>query len=239
MDFLEKHSSLIVSYSGGKDSTACLLWALETGKPVRAIFADTGNEPPDTLEYLDYVERTLRISIERYAHPEHDFFEMVRRRGQWPMVMKCEISRANKVDDFRRYLKSTDTPMDALIILGQRHAESARRSTLPAYSDFIDSGRAAYRPIIDWSAQDVFEYIGTRGIRAHPAYGRGRGRVGCVWCVNQKLSDCVLDERLYPERCAKLRELRDSIGLTSIPEGIEQLEMFRPMACLYESVHCE
>ena len=57
----------IVSVSGGKDSTATLLLALETNwqADVRAVFADTGNEHELTLEYLDYLEQATGIRIER------------------------------------------------------------------------------------------------------------------------------------------------------------------------------
>ena len=205
---LDDFSQLLVSYSGGKDSTACLLWALSTGKPVRAIMSDTGNELPDTFDYVDYIESKLGISIEVYKRVDldHDFFSMVRARGRWPMYMKCNVSKANKLNDFRWYIKQTDTPMDALIILGQRRAES----------------------------------IASAGLHSHPAYGRGRRRVGCVWCVNQTKEDNVLDSNLYPQRCEKLRKLRTEIGLNSIPKGIKQIGLFDDVpACLYEAVHCE
>lgn len=57
----------LVSVSGGKDSTATLLLALETNwqNDVRAVFADTGNEHDQTLEYVDYLERATGIRIER------------------------------------------------------------------------------------------------------------------------------------------------------------------------------
>jgi len=42
----------LVSVSGGKDSTATYLLALESGRPFRAVFADTGNEHELTLEYV-------------------------------------------------------------------------------------------------------------------------------------------------------------------------------------------
>ncbi|WP_337055016.1 phosphoadenosine phosphosulfate reductase family protein [Pseudoxanthomonas sp. USHLN014] len=42
----------LVNVSGGKDSTATYLLALESGRPFRAVFADTGNEHPLTLEYV-------------------------------------------------------------------------------------------------------------------------------------------------------------------------------------------
>lgn len=43
----------LVSVSGGKDSTAVYLLALESGRPFRAVFADTGNEHELTLDYVD------------------------------------------------------------------------------------------------------------------------------------------------------------------------------------------
>lgn len=56
----------VVSVSGGKDSTATLLLALETNwlDDVRAVFADTGNEHPATLEYVAYLAERVGIHIE-------------------------------------------------------------------------------------------------------------------------------------------------------------------------------
>lgn len=42
----------LVSVSGGKDSTACYLRAIESGRPFRAVFADTGNEHQVVYDYL-------------------------------------------------------------------------------------------------------------------------------------------------------------------------------------------
>lgn len=42
----------LVSVSGGKDSTAVYLLALESGRPFRAVFADTGNEHDVTYDYV-------------------------------------------------------------------------------------------------------------------------------------------------------------------------------------------
>lgn len=56
----------VVSLSGGKDSTATLLVALELygRENVRAVFADTGNEHESTYEYaLEYLPRALDIKV--------------------------------------------------------------------------------------------------------------------------------------------------------------------------------
>lgn len=42
----------LVSVSGGKDSTACYLLAIESGRPFRGVFADTGNEHEAVYDYI-------------------------------------------------------------------------------------------------------------------------------------------------------------------------------------------
>jgi len=55
----------LVNVSGGKDSTAVYLRAIESGRPFRAVMADTGNEHAITLEYVDRLhERTGGPKVE-------------------------------------------------------------------------------------------------------------------------------------------------------------------------------
>lgn len=60
-----KKKLTVVSCSGGKDSTATLLLALDTMENVQAVFADTGNEHLITYQYLMYLEEKLKIKIDR------------------------------------------------------------------------------------------------------------------------------------------------------------------------------
>lgn len=57
----------VVSMSGGKDSCATAILALETQErqSVRFVFADTGNEHQITYDYLDYLEGALGLPIKR------------------------------------------------------------------------------------------------------------------------------------------------------------------------------
>lgn len=71
----------VLSISGGKDSTAMWLYALET-KPegnILPVFADTGHEHTLTYEYLDYLESKLG-PIRRI---KADFSEQIRRKREW------------------------------------------------------------------------------------------------------------------------------------------------------------
>lgn len=55
----------LISMSGGKDSLAQCLFAVENGVQHERVFADTGHEHPQTMEYLDYLEQKGRGSIAR------------------------------------------------------------------------------------------------------------------------------------------------------------------------------
>lgn len=54
----------VISFSGGKDSTAMLLLAIERDTPdLSVVFADTGNEHEQTYDYVRYIESTTGVPI--------------------------------------------------------------------------------------------------------------------------------------------------------------------------------
>lgn len=76
----------VVSVSGGKDSTATLLRAIEMGTPhLQAVFADTGNEHPATLDYIAYLSDATGVGIRTIRADFAD--KVIRRRevvrGKW------------------------------------------------------------------------------------------------------------------------------------------------------------
>jgi 3'-phosphoadenosine 5'-phosphosulfate sulfotransferase (PAPS reductase)/FAD synthetase len=88
----------VVSVSGGKDSTALLLLAIERQSDPIAVFADTGNEHPQTYEYLDYLRETLGLPIRTVKADFTRLMEGKRRYMQekWPLkgVERSRINRA-------------------------------------------------------------------------------------------------------------------------------------------------
>lgn len=54
----------VISLSGGKDSTAMLLLAIERGIEFDAVFSDTGNEHQITYDYVRYLSDTLKVDIQ-------------------------------------------------------------------------------------------------------------------------------------------------------------------------------
>jgi 3'-phosphoadenosine 5'-phosphosulfate sulfotransferase (PAPS reductase)/FAD synthetase len=42
----------------------------------------------------------------------------------------------------------------------------------------------AFRPLVEWSATQVFEYCASNGLQPNPLYKQGMSRVGCMPCIN-------------------------------------------------------
>ncbi|QDQ26727.1 phosphoadenosine phosphosulfate reductase [Chitinimonas arctica] len=80
--------------------------------------------------------------------------------------------------------------------VNRRHARKVER---------IGPKLRAFRPLVDWSAKDVFDYCGSKGIQPNPLYKQGMGRVGCMPCINCgkdeiRQIDLRFPEALYEKR---------------------------------------
>lgn len=237
----------IVNISGGKDSTACYLLALQRGATFRAVMADTGNEHPVTIDYAERLaERTGGPQVEIYRA---DFTaNMARKRGyiaeHWAAagVQPALVDRAiaalqptgipfldlclwkgrfpsRRAQFCTEFLKSE--PIGKQVIdparqagpvvqwLGVRRAESLARRTAPMWQTVRTPGQHAmrfYRPLIHWTAENVFAFARAQGLEPNPLYLQGMGRVGCFPCINASKSEIRAIALRYPEAIDRIEE---------------------------------
>jgi len=119
----------VCSLSGGKDSTACALLALDSGHATRFVFADTGNEHADTYEYVrTYLPRRLGITVEEVRA---DFAADIKRKRRY-VVEKWPAKGAptDAVERALRVLHPTGIPfLDLCIMKGRFPSRMAQFCT--------------------------------------------------------------------------------------------------------------
>jgi len=221
----------IISVSGGKDSTATLLKALEEyGKDeLIVIFNDTGWEHPDTYTYLDYLESALDIKITHIKPKDYiDLPDLIRKMKRFPHPTYRFCTDELKQTPFQNWLKDNDL-CDCTNWVGVRKSESIarRKKYFEAKPDMEYPVRRFYSSytrelakvrmrfvIVDFTVQQVFEYIKSKGIDVNNLYKVGHSRVGCYPCVISSEKDFMklLSDPVGVERIDQLIAIEDEIG---------------------------
>lgn len=243
----------LVTVSGGKDSLAQWLLAIESEVEFEAAFADTGHEHAQTMEYLDYLESKLGPLLRVRA----DFSRQIEGKRQfvadkWPAsLQKLGYSAEESEKTIQRALRALkpsgnpfldmciwkgtfpstmrkfctfelkQIPMqeqvvDKLIASGNkviswqgvRAQESPKRALLAEWEEGFDIGPnlALYRPILQWTHDDVFALARRHGIKPNPLYQQGCSRVGCMPCVNVSKAELAEIFTRWPEEISRVAE---------------------------------
>lgn len=164
-----------ISYSGGKDSDVILELAKIAGIPYRAIYKNTTIDPPGTIKHCK------DKGVEVFA-PTINFFDLVKKKG-------CPTRRARFCCEYLKEYKVLDRAVQ-----GIRRCEStarAKRYEEPTVCRFYGSKKnhvEVFLPILEWTDEDVAQFIAKRGIKCHPRYYDELGnfhverRLGCIGC---------------------------------------------------------
>lgn len=86
---------------------------------------------------------------------------------------------------------------------GVRRDESLNRRNAKKY-EAVGGGLHIFRPLVEWSAADVFAYCASKGIRPNPLYTQGMGRVGCMPCINANKPELKQIGQRFPEHVARI-----------------------------------
>jgi len=210
----------IVSVSGGKDSTACLLYMLERvpKEDIVAAFCDTKWEADETYEYLNYLEKELDIEIVRIE--SEGMFALCERKKFVVNRHMRSCTMELKIKPFQKWIKENFVDKEEFIVIeGIRREESKARKDTEVFEikQSILAGEKflipTMYPISYWNIQKVFSYIESKGIKVNPLYSKGFRRVGCMPCVNANKYELLYMPKKYKERLKALEKaISEKIG---------------------------
>lgn len=152
-----------LSYSAGKDSDVILELAKMAGINYRAIYKNTTIDPAGSIAHA--MEMGAEI-----VQPKKSFFKLIQEKGfpsRWARFCCRELKEYKILDR---------------AIQGIRRCESTKRAerykepeVCRTYSN--KEKVRVYLPILEWTDDDVAEFIKERNIKCHPLYYRAGGAI--------------------------------------------------------------
>ena len=203
--------NLVVSFSGGKDSTVTADIAVRAlSNPYLVhIFGDTTLEFPSTTEYARRFREDHPLAIFKTAkNYEQDFYDMASVIGPPARMMRwcCSMFKTGPIS---RAFKSLFGDETILTFYGIRKGESVSRSKYNRIEDSAESVKIQRQkvaaPIFYWNDLDVWLYILSEKIDFNDAYRLGYDRVGCWCCPNNNARAQFLSQIYMPEAATKWR----------------------------------
>jgi len=103
-------------------------------------------------------------------HGENAFYDSIELRKRC-----CEI---RKVEPLRRALRGK-----RLWITGMRRTQSATRADLELLAYENQYGLFKFNPLLDWTSEDVSEYVQQKNVPVNALHAQGYPSIGCAPCT--------------------------------------------------------
>ncbi len=179
------HPRLVLSASFGAPEGMVLLDMMQRMEPgVRVFTLDTGRLPQATHDLIDRVRDRYGVSVEVVFPDPVDVVEMVRQGGQnlfYESVEKRQLCcRIRKVEPMRRYFATAG--LDAWVAGLRRGQGVTRTEAAKVELDDAHGGLVKINPLVDWSLEQVWEYVREHNVPVNRLHKAGYPSVGCDPC---------------------------------------------------------
>lgn len=215
----------VVQFSGGKDSTALVLWAIEQWgvEGFVPMYCDTVWDHPLTYAYVEHINRRVlqgrlvTLTAENWPDGMRSLV-LIKKRVPSATARFCTVELKTKPSIAYVAALMLAGDDEATVYQGVRAEESEKRRAAGArfWSDEYDCW--IERPLYDWSAEQVFEMHRKYDIEPNPLYKLGAGRVGCFPCVLINHGELKRLTETLPEIWDRMAELEAAAaGRTFFP----------------------
>lgn len=227
----------IVSFSGGKDSTAMLLIMVEQGIPIdEIVFCDTEKEFPQMYDHIQKVQEYIGREVTVLREPgkfDYLMFDHVKTRGKnkgkkgygWP-DMRCRWCTSDiKREPFKRYIKQK-YGKNYVKFVGIAYDEPDR------WSKNKNTNETIAMPLVKWQITEgmALKYCYDRGFDWGGLYTHF-DRVSCWCCPLANQRELFMLYHFYPDLWEQLKDM-DSRSWNQFKRDYSVLELeekFRKM----------
>ena len=180
IDTFYPHIALASSFGAEDVVLIDLVARLAPGLPVFTL--DTGRLNDETYEVMERIRRRYGIAIESYF-PDREAVERLERdKGFYSFRESVENRREccgiRKVEPLRRALVGLRA-----WLTGLRRAQAITRAEIQAVEWDDANGLVKVNPLVEWSEQQVWEYIRADDVPYNLLHDRGYASIGCASCT--------------------------------------------------------
>lgn len=157
-----------LAFSGGKDSVVLKALADMSCVPYDAHFNITTVDPPEVIKFI----RKHHPDVERHRPNE----------SMWQLIVRKRMPPTRRIRFCCEILKERGG-MDRVVLTGIRWEEShARKKRSMAHTCYKHPTKRFIHPVIDWTEEEVWEFIRSEELPYCSLYDEGFKRIGCVMC---------------------------------------------------------
>lgn len=219
---------------------------------VEAVFCDTGWEHELTYNHVAEIIEGTGVKLTTVKSTKYDgFVDLAKKKGRFPSAKARFCTEELKTIPMIDFILSQSENL--LIIQGIRKDESSARSKMMETCRFFKYYFEPYgidkkgkpklftyrkkdiiewvknysddilRPFFDKTAQEVIDFILSKGFKPNPLYYMGFRRVGCFPCIMCRLGEVKQMATETPEYVDRLQSAEDMVGRTFFaPDTIPQ-----------------
>lgn len=193
---MKSKNNLIISLSGGKDSTALALLAVERGLQIHSmVFFDSKWEFPEMYPHIEKLSKKVNFPLIRLS-PRRPFAKEL-ELNRWPSFRR-EWCRGRKVNALNKYARKHD----ATQLIGFTSDEVQRTKSKEM------SKKAVAFPLIDWgiTEKEALAYCYKQGFDWGGLYNYF-DRVSCFCCPFKKIDDYRKIRKYFPKLWQQMLEM--------------------------------
>lgn len=177
------HPRIALASSFGAEDVLLIDMMVKINPEARIFTLDTGRLNQETYEVMDRIREKYRIKIEVMFPKSETVEAMVREKGMNlfydSIDNRKECCGVRKVEPLNRALKSLDA-----WITGLRRQQSVTRTDVPKVEiDESHNKMVKVNPIVDWSRDQVWDYIRKNGVPYNKLHDMGYPSIGCAPCT--------------------------------------------------------
>lgn len=230
----EPEEGYYLAFSGGKDSIVIKALADMAGVKYDAHYSVTGIDPPELVRFIKDYHKNVHFDI--------PYDKDGNRKTMWSLIPQRLMPPTRTVRYCCQELKERGGE-GRFVVTGVRWAESVKRKNNRHLAEIHGGGKSVFssdniedaptfkfcyqehkrilNPIVDWTNDEIWEFIREYEVPYCELYDKGYKRLGCIGCPMgnnaKELEDYPKFKNLYLMAFQKLIDVRKEKGLPTRP----------------------